>query len=141
MLTKALARGIKPIVVVNKVDRQDARPDEVHTEMFDLFAALGANDEQLDFPMLFASGRQGWADLELEGARKDLSPLYDMVLSHVPSPSCNKDAPFAMVASILEADPFLGRVLTGRVEQGRARTNMAGARAARRRLGGGNRPA
>ncbi len=124
VLTKALARGIKPIVVVNKVDRQDARPDEVHTEMFDLFAALGANDEQLDFPMLFASGRQGWADTELEGARKDLSPLYDMVLSHVPSPSCDKDKPFAMVASILEADPFLGRVLTGRVEQGRARTNM-----------------
>ncbi len=124
VLTKALARGIKPIVVVNKVDRQDARPDEVHTEMFDLFAALGANDEQLDFPMLFASGRQGWADLELEGARKDLAPLYDMVLSHVPSPSCDKDKPFAMVASILEADPFLGRVLTGRVEQGRARTNM-----------------
>ncbi len=124
VLTKALARGIKPIVVVNKVDRQDARPDEVHTEMFDLFAALGANDEQLDFPMLFASGRQGWADLELQGVRKDLSPLYDMVLSHVPSPSCDKDKPFAMVASILEADPFLGRVLTGRVEQGRARTNM-----------------
>ncbi len=124
VLTKALARGIKPIVVVNKVDRQDARPDEVHTEMFDLFAALGANDEQLDFPMLFASGRQGWADTELEGARKDLSPLYDMVLSHVPSPSCDKEKPFAMVASILEADPFLGRVLTGRVEQGRARTNM-----------------
>ncbi len=124
VLTKALARGIKPIVVVNKVDRQDSRPDEVHTEMFDLFAALGANDEQLDFPMLFASGRQGWADLELEGARKDLAPLYDMVLSHVPSPSCDKDKPFAMVASILEADPFLGRVLTGRVEQGRARTNM-----------------
>ena len=124
VLTKALARGIKPIVVVNKVDRQDARPDEVHTEMFDLFAALGANDEQLDFPMLFASGRQGWADTELEGARKDLAPLYDMVLSHVPSPSCDKEKPFAMVASILEADPFLGRVLTGRVEQGRARTNM-----------------
>ena len=124
VLTKALARGIKPIVVVNKVDRQDARPDEVHTEMFDLFAALGANDEQLDFPMLFASGRQGWADLELDGAKKDLAPLYDMVLSHVPAPKLDKDAPFAMVASILEADNFLGRVLTGRVEQGRARTNM-----------------
>ena len=124
VLTKALARGIKPIVVVNKVDRQDARPDEVHTEMFDLFAALGANDEQLDFPMLFASGRQGWADHALDGPKKDLAPLYDMVLSHVPSPSCDRDKPFAMVASILEADPFLGRVLTGRVEQGRARTNM-----------------
>ena len=124
VLTKALARGIKPIVVVNKVDRQDARPDEVHTEMFDLFAALGANDEQLDFPMLFASGRQGWADTELDGPKKDLAPLYDLVLSHVRAPNLDKDAPFAMVASILEADPFLGRVLTGRVEQGRARTNM-----------------
>ncbi len=124
VLTKALARGIKPIVVVNKVDRQDARPDEVHTEMFDLFAALGADDEQLDFPMLFASGRQGWADDTLDGPKKDLAPLYDLVLSHVPAPNLNKDAPFAMVASILEADNFLGRVLTGRVEQGRARTNM-----------------
>ncbi len=124
VLTKALARGIKPIVVVNKVDRQDARPDEVHTEMFDLFAALGANDEQLDFPMLFASGRQGWADTELDGPKKDLAPLYDLVLSHVGAPNLDKNAPFAMVASILEADPFLGRVLTGRVEQGRARTNM-----------------
>ena len=124
VLTKALARGIKPIVVVNKVDRQDARPDEVHTEMFDLFAALGANDEQLDFPMLFASGRQGWADETLDGPKKDLAPLYDLVLSHVPAPNLDKDAPFAMVASILEADNFLGRVLTGRVEQGRARTNM-----------------
>ncbi len=124
VLTKALARGIKPIVVVNKVDRQDARPDEVHTEMFDLFAALGANDEQLDFPMLYASGRQGWADTELDGPKKDLAPLYDLVLSHVAAPNLDKNAPFAMVASILEADPFLGRVLTGRVEQGRARTNM-----------------
>ncbi|MCQ8279123.1 translational GTPase TypA [Acetobacteraceae bacterium KSS8] len=124
VLTKALARGIKPIVVVNKVDRQDARPDEVHTEMFDLFAALGANDEQLDFPMLFASGRQGWADTELDGPKKDLAPLYDLVLSHVPAPNLDKEAPFAMVASILEADNFLGRVLTGRVEQGRARVNM-----------------
>ncbi|NPD66688.1 translational GTPase TypA [Lichenicola cladoniae] len=124
VLTKALARGIKPIVVVNKVDRQDARPDEVHNEVFDLFAALGASDEQLDFPMLFASGRQGWADVELDGPKKDLAPLYDLVLSHVNPPALNKDAPFAMVASILEADPFLGRVLTGRIEQGRAKLNM-----------------
>ena len=121
---KALQRGIKPIVVVNKVDRQDARPDEVHTEVFDLFAALGATDEQLDFPMLYASGRQGWADLELEGARKDLAPMFDLVLSHVPPTRLDKDAPFAMVASILDYDNFLGRVLTGRVEQGRARLNM-----------------
>ena len=121
---KALARGIRPIVVVNKVDRQDARPDEVHTEVFDLFAALGASDEQLDFPMLYASGRQGWADLELEGARKDLTPMFDLILRHVPAPSGDPDAPFAMVASILDYDNFLGRVLTGRVEQGRAKLNM-----------------
>jgi len=121
---KALQRGIKPIVVVNKIDRQDARADEVHEEVFDLFAALGATDEQLDFPMLYASGRQGWADLELEGARKDLSPMFDLILSHVPATSLDKEAPFAMVASILDYDNFLGRVLTGRVEQGRAKLNM-----------------
>ncbi len=121
---KALARGIRPIVVVNKVDRQDARPDEVHTEVFDLFAALDATDEQLDFPMLYASGRQGWADEVLEGARRDLAPMFDLILRHVPAPNVKPDAPFAMIASILDYDNFLGRVLTGRVEQGRAKLNM-----------------
>jgi GTP-binding protein len=124
VLGKALARGLKPIVVVNKVDRGDARADEVHTEMFDLFAALGADDEQLDFPMLYASGRQGWADPVMDGPRRDLSPLFDLVMSHVPPTELDKEAPFAMVASILDYDNFLGRVLTGRVEQGRARLNM-----------------
>ncbi len=124
VVSKALAQGLKPIVVINKVDRQDARADEVHNEVFDLFAALGATDDQLDFPMLYASGRQGWADEELEGARKDLAPMFDLVLRHVPSPKLDKDAPFGMVASILDYDNFLGRVLTGRVEQGRARLNM-----------------
>ncbi len=121
---KALARGLRPIVVVNKIDRQDARPDEVHEEIFDLFAALGASDEQLDFPMLYASGRQGWAVADLADERKDLAPMFDLVLRHVPAPALDKDAPFAMVASILDYDNFLGRVLTGRLEQGRARTNM-----------------
>jgi GTP-binding protein len=121
---KALARGLRPIVVINKVDRADARPDEVHTEVFDLFAALGATDAQLDFPMLFASGRNGWADPTLDGPRRDLSALFDLVLRHVPAPALDAEAPFAMVASILEYDNFLGRVLTGRVEQGRARLNM-----------------
>ena len=121
---KALARGIKPIVVVNKVDRSDSRADEVHEEIFDLFAALGANDDQLDFPMLFASGRQGWADRTLDGPRQDLTAMFDLVLAHVPEPTVDNDAPFAMIASILEYDNFLGRVLTGRVEQGRARLNM-----------------
>jgi GTP-binding protein len=121
---KALARGLHPIVVVNKVDRADARADEVHTEVFDLFAALGASDSQLDFPMLYASGRQGWADQTLDGPRKDLSAMFDLVVRHVPPPTVDRDAPFAMVASILEYDSYLGRVLTGRVEQGCARVNM-----------------
>jgi GTP-binding protein len=124
VLGKALARGLKPIVVVNKIDRQDARPDDVHNEIFDLFAVLGASDEQLDFPMLFASGRQGWAVKELADARENLNPLFDLILSHVPAPNLDATAPFGMVASILESDTFLGRVLTGRVEQGRATLNM-----------------
>jgi len=121
---KALARGIRPIVVINKVDRQDARPHEVHDEVFDLFAALGADDEQLDFPTLFASGRQGWADDSMEGPRKDLSALFDLILRHVPAPGKDATQPFAMTASILEYDNFLGRILTGRIEQGTARVNM-----------------
>ena len=124
VLTKALARGIRPMVVVNKVDRQDARPDDVHNEMFDLFAALGADDNQLDFPMLFASGRQGWADPTMDGPKKDLSAMFDLILSHVPAPGLDPSLPFAMNAAILEADPFLGRILTGRIEQGTARLNM-----------------
>ncbi len=124
VLGKALQRGIKPIVVVNKVDRGDARADEVHTEMFDLFAALDATDDQLDFPMLYASGRQGWADTTMDGPRKDLAPMFDLVMSHVKPTELDKEAPFAMVASILDYDNFLGRVLTGRIEQGRARLNQ-----------------
>jgi GTP-binding protein len=124
VVDKALQRGLKPIVVINKIDRQDARADEVHIEVFDLFAALGATDEQLDFPMLYASGRQGWASATLDGPRTDLAPLFDLVLRHVPAPALDRDAPFAMVASILDYDNFLGRVLTGRLEQGRARLNM-----------------
>ena len=124
VLTKALARGLRPIVVINKVDRGDARPDEVHNEVFDLFAALGATDEQLDFPTLFASGRQGWADVALDGPRRDLAPMFDLILSHVPPPRVELDKPFAMNAAILESDNFLGRILTGRVEQGIGRINM-----------------
>ena len=128
---KALARGIHPIVVVNKVDRQDARPDEVHTEIFDLFAALGASDSQLDFPMLYASGRNGWADATLDGPRKDLSPLFDLVLS--PRAGADGEAGAAVRdgrQSILEYDNFLGRVLTGRVEQGVGSAQHAGEGAA-----------
>jgi GTP-binding protein len=124
VLGKALARGLRPIVVVNKVDRQDARPHEVHDEVFDLFANLGASEEQLDFPTLFASGRQGWAAESMEAPRADLAPLFDLVLRHVPAPAVALDAPFAMNAAILEYDNFLGRILTGRIEQGVARVNM-----------------
>jgi GTP-binding protein len=122
---KALARGLKPIVVINKVDRNDARPHDVHSEVFDLFAALGANDEQLDFPTLFASGREGWAATSLEAPRVDLAPLFDLIVSHVPAPTVEADKPFSMLATTLEYDSYLGRILTGRILTGRAKINMA----------------
>ncbi|MCB2102972.1 MAG: translational GTPase TypA [Rhodobacterales bacterium] len=115
---KALALGLRPIVVVNKVDRPDGRPYEVQDEVFDLFTALNASDEQLDFPTLFASSREGWAAHEPEGAREDLNCLFDLIVEHVPAPVAQVDAPFSMLATTLEADPYLGRILTGRVETG-----------------------
>src|SRR5207253_257445 len=113
VLGKALRRGLKPIVVINKVDRPDARPGMVHNEIFDLFALLDASEAQLDFPTLFASGRDGWAVADLAAAHKDLSPLFELILAHVPAPVVDRDAPFAMLATTLDYDPFLGRVLTG----------------------------
>jgi GTP-binding protein len=125
VLSKALKLGLRPIVIVNKIDRGDARPDEVHTEIFDLFTGLDASDEQLDFPTLFAVGRDGWAVLDLEkDERKDLTPLFEMILNHVPAPKRDVEAPFTMLATTLESDPYLGRVLTGRIETGIARLNM-----------------
>jgi GTP-binding protein len=121
---KALARGLKPIVVINKVDRPDARPETVHNEIFDLFALLDANEQQLDFPTLFASGREGWAVAGLDEPRRDLAPLFELILRHVPPPVAEADAPFAMLATTLDYDPFLGRVLTGRIHSGVARLNM-----------------
>jgi GTP-binding protein len=123
VLAKALALGLRPIVVLNKVDKSDAEPDRALNEVFDLFANLGANDEQLDFPHIYASGRSGWADLELDGPRKNLDALFDMIVSHVPTPRQLKDAdkPFRMLATTLSADPFIGRILTGRVESGTLR--------------------
>jgi GTP-binding protein len=121
---KALQLGLRPIVVINKVDRGDARPNAVLDEVFDLFAALDATETQLDFPALFASGRDGWAAKSPEGPRRDLSPLFDLILSHVPAPTGDPTGPFAMLASILEYDPYLGRVLTGRIHSGVARPNM-----------------
>ena len=123
VLGKALKQGLKPIVIINKIDRPDGRPDEVVDEVFDLFVALEANDEQLDFPILYASGRDGWCTRELDDERKDLSPLLDLVLEHVPAPSGDEKAPFAMLATLLDSDPFLGRCLTGRVISGSAKVN------------------
>ena len=118
--SKALALGLRPIVVLNKVDKPDAEPDRALDEVFDLFANLGADEDQLDFPTLYASGRDGWAAEELDGERKDLAPLYDLVVRHVPAPAqvARASEPFQMLATTLEADPFLGRLLTGRVEAG-----------------------
>ncbi|MCV3270875.1 translational GTPase TypA [Roseobacter sinensis] len=118
--SKALALGLRPIVVLNKVDKPDAEPDRALDEVFDLFANLGADDEQLDFPAMYASGRNGWADVELDGPRKDLSALFDLIVDHVPAPSqvAQRDDPFRMLATTLGADPFIGRILTGRVESG-----------------------
>ncbi len=115
--------GCKPIVVLNKVDKHDAEPDRALDECFDLFANLGANDEQLDFPHLYASGRAGWADTELDGPRKNLDALFDLIVRHVEPPKqlAAKDEPFRMLATTLSADPFIGRILTGRVEAGTLR--------------------
>lgn len=124
VLSKALKLGLKPIVVINKIDRQDARQDEVLDEIFDLFMALDANDEQLDFPVIYASGRGGWAVKDLDHERKDIEPLFDLILSHVPEPKADKDGPFSMLITTREYDPYLGRVLTGRVQSGVVKINM-----------------
>ncbi|HRE61681.1 MAG TPA: translational GTPase TypA [Micropepsaceae bacterium] len=122
VLSKALKVGARPIVVINKIDRSDARPDEVLEEIYDLFLAMEASDDQLDFPVLYASGRQGWAVDDLKHERKDLSPLFTKMVSHIRKPSvldkAREDLPFAMLVTTLEADPYLGRILTGRIEQG-----------------------
>jgi GTP-binding protein len=123
VLGKALRQGLRPIVIINKIDRPDGRPEEVVDEVFDLFVSLDATDEQLDFPILYASGRDGWCVKELEDPRENLSPLLDLVLEHVPAPKGDTSAPFAMLATLLDADPFLGRCLTGRVVQGTAKVN------------------
>ena len=127
VLTKALKMGLRPILCINKVDRAHADPDRVHNETFDLFAAIGATDEQLDFPHIYASGRNGWATLDLDKPNDDLSPLFDLIVDHVPPPKVqeNKDKPFQMLNVLIESDPFLGRILTGRIESGKAVPGMA----------------
>ena len=120
---KALELGLKPIVVINKADRADARSYAVHEAVFDLFAALGATDEQLDFPTLHASAKEGWTADDPAGPRESLTPLFERIIAHVPAPDARPGVGFAMLASILEYDPYLGRVLTGRIERGTARVN------------------
>ena len=125
--TKALSLGLKPIVVVNKVDRPDGTPNETLDKVFDLFINAGANNEQLDFPVLYASGRNGWASKTLdENDRKDLAPLFDTVIEYVKPPKqiVKKDEPFSLITRVIESDPFLGRILTGRIEAGTLKVGM-----------------
>src|SRR4051794_9976278 len=121
---KALALGLRPIVVVNKIDRPDARPAEVLDEVFELFLSLDANDEQLDFPTLYASGRAGYAGLTDDVRSGDLTPMFETIVSHVPEPGLDPNGPFKMLATLLDRDPFLGRILTGRIESGTLIPNM-----------------
>ena len=123
VVSKALRKGIRPIVAINKIDRPDERHQDVLNEVFDLFANLDATDEQLDFPVLFGSGRDGWMALEPEGPQEGLSPLFDLVLDHVPEPVV-EDGAFRLLATTLEADPFLGRILTGRITSGTVKANQ-----------------
>src|SRR5690606_12637276 len=115
---KALKLGLKPIVLINKVDRPDQRAYEVQNETFDLFAALDADEEQLDFPTLFASAKQGWAAESPDGPKDSMAPLFELIVRHVPSPRVEPDGPFAMLATTLESNPYLGRLLTGRIQSG-----------------------
>jgi GTP-binding protein len=120
---KALGLGLKPIVVVNKIDRPDGRHAEVLDEVFDLFVSLDANDEQLDFPTLYASGRNGYAGYDPDAREGDLTPLFEKIVEHVPAPDLNQDAPFSFLATLLDRDNFMGRVLTGRVQSGKLKVN------------------
>jgi GTP-binding protein len=127
VLGKALKLGLRPIVVLNKVDRPHAEPDRVVGDVFDLFANLGATDDQLDFPHLYASGKQGWAVTDMAHETKDLSALFDKIVEHVPAPQAEQrsEEPFQLLSVLIEADPFLGRLLTGRVESGRVAPGAA----------------
>ncbi|RJX71202.1 translational GTPase TypA [Tsuneonella suprasediminis] len=120
---KALGLGLRPIVVVNKIDRPDGRPQEVLDEVFDLFVNLDAKDEQLDFPVLYASGREGYASEDQEARSGDLTPLFQRIVDHVPAPDLDEDAPFSFLATLLDRDSFMGRVLTGRVQSGKLKIN------------------
>ena len=124
VLSKALKQGLKPIVVINKLDKPDQRADAVLDETFDLFVSLDANEEQLDFPVLYASGRSGWASNEIDGPRENLNPLLDLIIDHVKPAKLDKSKPFAMLSTLLYADSFLGRSLVGKISQGTAKANQ-----------------
>ena len=124
VLAKALNQGLKPIVIINKLDKANQRADKVLDETFDLFVSLDANEEQLDFPVLYASGRSGWASKDINGPRENLYPLLDLILDHVSPSKLDLDKPFAMLATLLYADSFLGRSLVGKISQGTARANQ-----------------
>ena len=121
---KALALGLKPIVVVNKIDRPDGRAHEVLDEVFDLFVGLEANDEQLDFPTLYASGRNGYASEDQDAREGTLEPLFQTIVNHVPAPDLDPEGPFTFLATLLDRDNFMGRVLTGRVQSGTLKVNQ-----------------
>ncbi|KUO53239.1 MAG: GTP-binding protein TypA [Sphingomonadales bacterium BRH_c3] len=120
---KALALGLRPIVVVNKIDRPDGRPQEVLDEVFDLFVSLDANDDQLDFPVLYASGRDGYASDDQDARSGTLAPLFERIVNHVSAPQLDENGPFTFLATLLDRDNFMGRVLTGRVQSGRLKVN------------------
>src|SRR5215470_4364482 len=123
VVSKALKVGLKPIVAVNKVDRADARPSAVVNEVFDLFAALAASEQQLDFPILYGSAKEGWMAEAPDGPRNSMAPLFDLVLRHVAAPAV-EEGPFRMLGTILEANPYLGRIVTGRITSGSVKPNQ-----------------
>ena len=124
VLAKTLKQGLKPIVIINKLDKPNQRAEEVLDETFDLFVSLDANEEQLDFPVLYASGRSGWASKEVDGPRENLHPLLDLILEHVQPDELDSNKPFAMLSTLLYADSFLGRSLVGKISQGSAKANQ-----------------
>ena len=124
VVDKALRLGLRPIVAISKMDRADARPETVHEAVFDLFDAVGATDTQLDFPVVYCSARHGWASLDPAVAGTDMTPLFEAVVAHVPAPATERDVPFRMLISLIEADTFLGRLVTGRVLSGRVEANQ-----------------
>ena len=125
VLTKALSLNLNPIVIINKVDRSDQRADQVHDEIFDLFVALNANEKQLDFPTLFASAKNGWATADPNTPSEDMGALFDLIVEHVPPPNVHPGGEFSLLVTTLETDPYLGRVLTGRIQSGEVRQNMS----------------